>query len=262
MKNFLTRSITGLILVLLVSLVVFSGSRFLLFVLVEFLSASCLWELFQATEPDEQKWHRFWAQGSCLFLNLAGYYRDNTFMMAVWLISLLVLFTLSFKDFPGEMRMIEQPLFILIYIVFNWTFAYFYPHGHQNFLAFPFAIAWGSDTMAYIVGSGLGKRPLTMISPKKTVEGSIGGMLGSVLFCFFFRKLIFPEFSIGLLILFAVCGSILSQIGDIFASSIKRRSGIKDFGKILRGHGGIMDRFDSVLFTVPYVWLFFYIFIP
>ena len=262
MKNFFIRTITGAVLVLLVSLGVFSKSRMLLFILIELLSASCLWELFQATEPDEEKWHLFWAEGSCLFLNLAGYYRETTLLLAVWLISLMVLFVMSFREFPGEMKVIEQPLFIVVYIVFSWTFAYFYPPGRQNYLAFPFAIAWGTDTMAYLTGSWIGKRPLTKISPKKTVEGSIGGILGSILLCLFFRQRLFPEFSIGFLVLFAICGSVLAQIGDIFASSIKRRSEIKDFGKILRGHGGIMDRFDSVLFTIPYVWLYFFVFFP
>lgn len=259
MKNFFTRTITGIILVALISLIIFSQIRFLLFILITLLSSACLWELFKVTKPEAASWHFIWAEASCIFLNLAGYYRIPSLMLSVWLISIFLLFVLSFREYPGEMKLIEQPLFLLVYIAFSWSFAYFYPIDHPTYLIMPFAVAWGTDTMAYLVGNWIGKKPLTKISPHKTVEGSVGGIFGSIILCLAFRHFFFHELSVLSVSILAILGSFVAQIGDIFASSIKRRMGIKDFGKILKGHGGIMDRFDSVILSIPFVWLYFLI---
>ncbi|HZK37926.1 MAG TPA: phosphatidate cytidylyltransferase, partial [Clostridia bacterium] len=117
-----------------------------------------------------------------------------------------------------------------------------------------FIAAWGTDTLAYFSGYLFGKRKLCpSISPKKTVEGAIGGMLGSMIISlifgyFFLKDYLFAVALIGFL------GSIAAQIGDLSASLIKRDIGIKDFGNIMPGHGGILDRFDSILFTAPTVY--------
>ncbi|MBR5310870.1 MAG: phosphatidate cytidylyltransferase, partial [Oscillospiraceae bacterium] len=112
----------------------------------------------------------------------------------------------------------------------------------------PFIMAWASDTFAYFTGRFFGKRKLCeKLSPKKTVEGAIGGVLGSV--CGILVAGIFSPVKVNIIIgvVFAICASCLSQIGDIFASCIKRENGIKDFGNLMPGHGGVMDRFDSIL---------------
>ena len=116
-----------------------------------------------------------------------------------------------------------------------------------------FVISWVCDTSAFAVGSLLGKHKLIPeVSPKKTVEGCIGGILFSTLFCLLYGlglDLIFKDMTVNYLVL-AFCGAVLSvvaQLGDLVASLIKREYGVKDYGKILPGHGGVMDRFDSVL---------------
>ncbi len=125
----------------------------------------------------------------------------------------------------------------------------------------PFVTAWLSDTFAYFTGIILGKNKLCpKISPKKTVEGSLGGIIGSTIFSLI-AGVIFNNlgFSIPFLhygIIGVLCG-ITGQIGDLFASSIKRFCKIKDYGKIIPGHGGILDRFDSILFTAPTVYFYF-----
>ena len=109
--------------------------------------------------------------------------------------------------------------------------------------------------ISYITGMLIGKHQLTKVSPKKTIEGSIGGIIGAVILTIIYHQFLGLDDMIKYIIL-AIIGGILSQIGDISASSIKRKANIKDYGNILKGHGGIMDRFDSVIFLGPVVYYF------
>ena len=126
----------------------------------------------------------------------------------------------------------------------------------------PFIFAFGSDTGAYFIGSKFGKHKLAPeLSPKKSVEGAIGGVVFSMIISGIYGGVcsrlfsLTPEFIIYFAIMGAI-GSVLAQIGDLAASSIKRYVGIKDFGKFMPGHGGVLDRFDSVLFTLPLVYVY------
>lgn len=119
-----------------------------------------------------------------------------------------------------------------------------------------FICAWVCDMAAYFVGSMLGKHKLVeRLSPKKTVEGSIGGIVVTALVCVLYGVILTHAFSMtASYLLLAVCGvllSVVSQIGDLFASLIKRERGIKDYGRIFPGHGGILDRFDSIVAVAP-----------
>ena len=116
-----------------------------------------------------------------------------------------------------------------------------------------FIIAFLTDICAYFAGYLFGKHKLIpKVSPKKTVEGSIGGILGSTLGCVIFGYAF--KVDITAMILIGSLGSIVAQFGDLFASSIKRYVGIKDYGKLIPGHGGILDRFDSVILVAPFVY--------
>ncbi len=119
-----------------------------------------------------------------------------------------------------------------------------------------FGIAYGCDVFAYFGGRTFGRHKLCpTVSPKKTVEGAVSGMLGSVLFsliirAFFVHLLHWPMPGIPAAMLLGVLGSVAGQVGDLTASLLKRYSGLKDYGKLFPGHGGVMDRFDSVIFTL------------
>jgi phosphatidate cytidylyltransferase len=122
-----------------------------------------------------------------------------------------------------------------------------------------FICAWGSDTFAYCVGLTLGKHSLApALSPKKSIEGGVGGVLGAALLGFLYALAInrFSDVSVGV-ISFAVIGalgSVISQIGDLGASAFKRHFNVKDYGKFIPGHGGVLDRFDSVIFAAPVIF--------
>ncbi|MBQ7938188.1 MAG: CDP-archaeol synthase [Oscillospiraceae bacterium] len=130
------------------------------------------------------------------------------------------------------------------------------------------AVAWLNDTCAYFSGYFFGKRKLCpTISPKKTVEGAIGGVFGDVILCcvFAFVFSIITGYAINWvsLVIFLPIGAVAAILGDLCASVIKRQLDIKDYGKIMPGHGGVMDRFDSWLFVAPiiYMWNIYFPFI-
>ena len=117
------------------------------------------------------------------------------------------------------------------------------------------ASIWVNDTMAYIMGSIFGKRPLSSISPKKTWEGTISGVILAVLVVSYGGHALF-QLPFRLLILVSFLSSVMGTLGDLFESKLKRMAGVKDSGSMMPGHGGFLDRFDSLLIATPYVWLF------
>ena len=116
-----------------------------------------------------------------------------------------------------------------------------------------------TDTMAYFIGSKFGRHKLCpQISPKKSVEGAIGGVLGGILGAVAMYFILGADLSLWAYIAFAAVVSVLSQMGDLSASLVKRKFEIKDYSRVLGEHGGIMDRLDSILFIMPYSYVFFF----
>ncbi len=129
---------------------------------------------------------------------------------------------------------------------------------HRAWLLLPFILSFACDTFAYIVGCSIGKHKLApKVSPKKSVEGSIGGLAGNVLcgclFLFIMNRLFGTSISYGAMVVLSLCCGVVAQIGDLSFSLIKREFGIKDYGKLFLAHGGVLDRFDSVLFVAPVI---------
>ena len=127
--------------------------------------------------------------------------------------------------------------------------------------------AWGSDTCAYCVGMLTAKtignhKAFPVLSPKKSIEGCIGGVVGAALLGVLFGHYIMGS-DYGSIMMGVICGigSIIAQCGDLAASAIKRNYNIKDYGKCIPGHGGILDRFDSIIFTAPCIYFLIYFFL-
>lgn len=145
----------------------------------------------------------------------------------------------------------------VIYVVFFSFHVVLIDHTPHSIIVWVVVLsAFGSDIVAYFVGSAVGERKLCpSLSPKKTVEGSIAGVVGGTLFCGLFYYFVSTPYFIDAIIIGFFC-AIISQFGDLCASAFKRKMGIKDYGNLIPGHGGILDRFDSVLFTAPVVYYY------
>lgn len=124
------------------------------------------------------------------------------------------------------------------------------------FVWYIYIIAFSNDTFAFFTGKYFGKHKLApKLSPKKTVEGAIGGIIGSILTAFIYNSY-FGNYNRGLIVGFVIIASVFSITGDLIASKIKRQNNIKDFSNFLPGHGGFLDRFDSMILVVPIIYYF------
>ena len=114
---------------------------------------------------------------------------------------------------------------------------------------------WVNDTMAYLVGSMIGKHPLSPISPNKTWEGTIGGVILAVLLVTKVTQMYLPDLTTNFVFLVCLIASVAGNYGDLMESKLKRLAQVKDSGSMMPGHGGFLDRFDSILLATPFVWL-------
>jgi phosphatidate cytidylyltransferase len=182
-----------------------------------------------------------------------------------------------FKSKSIEYKTFFSPSIAIVYItlscvaLINLSSNQFYKTAATQWLPqgillplFVIACMWINDTMAYLVGSFIGKTPLSSISPKKTWEGTIGGIiLCAVVVGWAMHYFSKSYFDVSLLtwMLWAGIAAILGTIGDLVESKIKRSANVKDSGKFMPGHGGFLDRFDSLLFATSFMWLIFHLFL-
>ncbi len=182
------------------------------------------------------------------------YHYYMLWFLTVIVISLLCLFKIETRELADAMATMTG-IFYVVFLSFH--VALVEQTGEFGILVWLiFLTAFGTDSMAYFTGYAIGKHKLApKISPKKTIEGSVGGILGSVLLCGLFGYFVIPRLLLHCIIIGAL-GGVISQFGDLTASIFKRKMGIKDYGNLIPGHGGILDRFDSVLFTAPMVYYY------
>nr|WP_272879039.1 phosphatidate cytidylyltransferase [Clostridium sp. Cult2] len=247
------RTISGILIVLLTFLVISKGGTFMSY-FVFLLSIIGIREFYTATDNIRLKPVKGIGYISCilfLFYSLGYKWVSLIYIFIFVIIALIISFILK-KDIT--LMDILVTLFGILYIPFLLQHIIYLDGTIYIWLVF--IIAWGTDTFAYLSGSLIGKTKLCpKLSPKKTVEGSIGGILGAILLTLIFVKY-FGVSPLWKFILLPLLGSIIAQLGDLNASKIKRLTGIKDFGFIMPGHGGVLDRFDSILFTAPFVYYF------
>lgn len=181
-------------------------------------------------------------------------------LMPIWLGLALLLFVTSLLNKESKQAISLQLPFILLYLGLPFiSLVFLYTH-HNFFPLLLLACIWINDTMAYIIGSFIGKTPFSSISPKKTWEGTLGGAL----LCVASAWAVANFFQLGIptivVIAFALIAAIFGTLGDLLESKLKRMAQVKDSGAIMPGHGGALDRFDSLLLAAPFAALFIYYF--
>lgn len=264
---FKTRLISGIILVALALFFICSGGMLLLDVMLV-LSIIGMYELYKIFKI-EQKPLGFFGYAACCayYINLkVGFAKDSMVIMLAFLICLLATYVFVYPKYHSHQIM--AAFFGLFYVGVMLSFLYqtrMLPHG-QFIVWLIFLCSWGCDTCAYCVGKLFGKHKMSpILSPKKSVEGAIGGVIGAMLLTALYCVAISAAFNIDNLLIVPLVimsgvGALISMVGDLAASAIKRNFDIKDYGKLIPGHGGVLDRFDSVIITAPIIYFLAYYF--
>ncbi len=187
--------------------------------------------------------------------SLRGFFGlDKSEAIGFWIGLIVIILLLELLRQKRRVEDIGASLIGVLYLGF--LFSHLAKINNIAHLGLVFIIAFGTDTFAYFGGNFFGRNKLCpSLSPNKTIEGSLVGVLGSVCLTVIYGLILGLE-PLGSFVPLAIIGSIGSQCGDLVASSIKRDCGIKDYGDLIPGHGGVLDRFDSVIFTSPIIYYY------
>ena len=200
--------------------------------------------------------------GACALFSVFAENRVLPLMALTLLVlafSLVALFRLQeIRQAAAEAALILMGFLYVLLLLSHLIMLRMLPHGVPWLFLIMFIVMSG-DSAAYYVGSNFGKTKIyPAVSPKKSVEGSLGGLAGSIAGAFVSKGIFFPELTVFDCIATALLLGVLGQLGDLFESLIKRSCGVKDSGSIFPGHGGILDRLDSILFAGPVAFYYAY----
>ena len=187
----------------------------------------------------------------------------NTALTAIAVIISVKLLLYLFNTKKTNFQLYTRYFLLFGYVILPFILANYVAMGVKGYnpkiLISIIVLIWTNDTFAYLVGKNIGKNKLfPSVSPKKTIEGFAGGMFFTIISSLLLSKF-YTESNLTIWIVIAVIISIFSTLGDLIQSKFKRVAGIKDSGKIMPGHGGILDRLDSIIFVIPFINLYFLI---
>jgi len=256
---FWTRLASGIVLLAVIIGAFFAGST-VMFFLSALLALTGLYEIYKVHQMEKE------------MIGLAGYGAALIYIVCAWFafeqwavlalvagfLLLMCVYVFSFPKYKASQA--AYAVFGVVYVPVLMMFMFQIRRMEEGLFLIPlvFISAWGNDTCAYCVGVLIGRHKMSpKLSPKKSVEGFIGGVVGAALLGALYGWFLSTKSGQVSIPLYAVmCGAagMFSVVGDLTASAIKRDFGIKDYGKLIPGHGGIMDRFDSILFTAPVIY--------
>ena len=258
MKEILRRALTGILYVILLLTAIFLDSDAFDFLFMVF-GLTCLYEYKRLTQL---KGYYIFVAYLALWWAYIYLVKDNTLITLLMLLTITINMTLLvFLFSKKEKTFTDLQKFIigLFYIGGGCIFLTMIPYKNNEFAKILimgiFILIWVSDTFAYIVGKTLGRTKLyPAISPKKTIEGSLGGLVFALIAAYFLAQY---ETTINLnqWFVLAVVIVVTGGLGDLLESKFKRMAGVKDSGAILPGHGGMLDRLDSLVFAAPFAYL-------
>ncbi len=258
---FKTRLLSGILLVIIALATIISGGDVLFgtLLLISFIGMTEIYRVLEISGT---------LLGGAGYIAAAVYYAilrmgkpELITMLAIaFLILVMIIYVFSYPKYRSEQIMLS--FFGLFYVAFMLSYVYqirMLPQG-AFIVWLVFLCSWGCDTCAYCVGMLIGKHKMApKLSPKKSIEGAVGGVVGAALLGAAYAALVnrfAPGTNANVLLYALICGvgGMISQVGDLAASAIKRNHDIKDYGNLIPGHGGILDRFDSVIFTAPIIY--------
>lgn len=259
----ITSALLGFPLVLIILLI---GNKIIVDIALSIIAILAMNEYFNAVEK-VAKPVRWLGYLSCSSIAIIHIVPQEALNMIVTLSIPTILIILFAQVIATEMKTTFKDIaytFIgIFYVVFFMMFVAFISGMKNGKILIWYAIfaAWGTDVFAYMVGMIMGKHKFSKISPKKSIEGCIGGIVGAILlmlaYTYVANTYLGMNYSYLFIIGIGIILSLLGQIGDFAASSIKREVGIKDYSNLIPGHGGMLDRIDSLIFLAPFAYALF-----
>lgn len=261
---FKTRLLSGIVLVLIALVTIISGG-YLLWATLFLVSLVGLMEIYKVTKVQEKEFSLLAFTGAVGVLSyyvLLLFHLEAYSMMDVIFVLIVLMFVYVFTYPKYHADQVMAAFFGVVYVSVMLSFIFLTRNlsGGAFLVWLIFLCSWGCDTCAYCVGILIGKHKMSpVLSPKKSVEGAVGGVIGAALLGFIYAMAVgsfFTEFEHSPAVYSLICavGALISMVGDLAASGIKRNHKIKDYGNLIPGHGGILDRFDSVIFTAPVIY--------
>lgn len=258
---FKTRLLSGIVLVILAICFILLGGDILLAV-IGLISLIGMFELYRVLNMEKSVIGIIgYLAAIVYFLNIRfAFIPDILMLVFAFLIVLLFAYVFSYPKYDA--KQITTVFFGLFYVAGMLSYVYqIRMLENGKYLAFlVFICSWGCDTCAYCVGKLIGKHKMSpVLSPKKSVEGAFGGVIGAALLAALYAFIFRDAMSLGTVDIWIIAGitavaALISMVGDLAASAIKRNYDIKDYGTLIPGHGGILDRFDSMIITAPIIF--------
>ena len=258
---FKTRLISGIVLVLLALILIITGGDVLLVSMLA-LSYIGMFELYRVFKMEKELPAIIgYLMATIYYINLRMPFIPDMMMFVLGcLVALMFVYVFTYPKFKTDQLM--AAFFGVFYVAV--MLSYVYQTRQMTLGAYIvwliFLCSWGCDTCAYCVGKLIGKHKMApILSPKKSMEGAVGGVIGTGILTILYGNLFKDAMGIGqrsIMVLAIICmiGALISMVGDLTASAIKRNYNVKDYGALIPGHGGVLDRFDSVIFTAPIIY--------
>ena len=248
-----------------VVLILTFGNKYIVDICLAFIAMLAMQEYFNAISKDSKP-VRWIGYVSCIFIGLIHiipvYFSiSQVLMMGIPTILLILFAQVIFTNMETSFKDIAYTFFGMAYVIGCIAFIALL-RGLDNgriLVWYGIIAAWGTDTFAFLIGMRFGKHKLSKISPKKSIEGAVAGTIGAVLIAIVYTIIMNNLYSLGYSYLFVTIStivlSIIGQLGDFAASSIKRYVDVKDYSNLIPGHGGMLDRIDSLMFLAPFAYI-------
>lgn len=249
----------------LVAIILTFGNKYVVDVCLALIAMLAMQEYFNAISKDSKP-VRWIGYLSCIFIATIHVIQiylpiSQILMMSIPTVILILFAQVIFTNMKTTFKDIAYTFFGMAYVIGCIAFIALLRGLDNGRILVWYAIiaAWGTDTFAYLIGKKIGKHKLSKISPKKSIEGAIAGTIGATVIAILYTVAMNNIYSLGYSYLFVVIAtiilSIIGQLGDFAASSIKRYVDVKDYSNLIPGHGGMLDRIDSLMFLAPFAYI-------